>query len=111
METVPVSVVSEPPGDAGAVRTSRTCSSVRLEGTFLKLDAAVAIVSHRVERGRCAGCVGNQFDAQIAVQHLDGGALGDDRRIVDRLKTGPADGQRAVEAGAIGFVQDILNGG
>src|ERR1035438_4111258 len=31
---VPVSVVSEPPDDAGAVRTSRTCSGIRLDGTL-----------------------------------------------------------------------------
>jgi hypothetical protein len=58
-----------------------------------------------------AGRVGNQFDAQIAVQHFDGRALRYDRGIVDRLETGPTDGQGAVEARAIGFIQNILNGG
>ena len=78
---------------------------------LLELVAPIAVVSNHVGGGRRAAGVGHQLYAQVAIDHADGGALGKNGGAVGRGECTPTDGQCAIKACPIGFVEHVLNGG
>ena len=77
---------------------------------FFELDAPVGVVFGGVVCRRRDGGVGHKLHAQIAVHDFDGEDLRGDGRLVGGGEAAPIDGHRAIEARAIGLIENVLNG-